>query len=366
MGKKIALAIFFISVAAISSLAGAFLAKKHHKSEAILGKKTVSIARNQEDEIIEKENIQKEATPPGNGIESIKELERPVAEEEKKMENSAPAENIQKPADLSFAILGDTQYFKAGANGGFQQAAASIKKMEPALVLSMGDLVSSCDKTAECEKDYSDWKGILGPLAGKTYPVQGNHDRTGEEKADAAWEKSFSYLPSNGPSGFLRSVYSFDFENSHFVALASDKPEERDISKKQLDWLETDLAKSRKENIFVFFHEPAYPTNSKVGESLDENPGNRDRLWSILKKYKVKAVFSGHEHIQSRRNVGGLYQFGFGNTDSFNHEPPKPGTSEYHHIGQAFGWVEVRGQEVTVKTYTVGGDLLNSFSVPIR
>lgn len=275
----------------------------------------------------------------------------------------ASSAQIEDETEFSFAILGDTQYFKPGASGGFQSAVTNIKKLKPDLVFAVGDLVGSCDGTVECEGKLNAWKNILAPASAKPFVTQGNHDRTGGEKAGAAWEKVFNYLPTNGPVGFARFAYSFDRENSHFVVLDSDKPKENDINGKQLDWLEQDLTQNKKTNIFVFFHEPAYPTNSKIGESLDKNPGNRDRLWSILTKHKAKAVFSGHEHIQSRRQANGLYQFGFGNTEAFNHLAPKAGMAEYFHIGQAFGLVEVKGKEITVKTYSVAGNLLNSFAL---
>lgn len=264
---------------------------------------------------------------------------------------------------FSFAILGDMQYFKPGVAGGFQKAVNNIKNINPDLVFVMGDMISSCKGGLECESKYNSWKNILGPLASKTYPTQGNHDRTGREKADASWQKVFSNLPSNGPAGFAKIAYSFDYKNSHFIILDSDKPEENDINSVQLDWLEKDLATNKKGNNFVFFHEPAYPTNSKIGESLDKNPKNRDRLWNILTRNKIAAVFSGHEHIQSRRKVNGIYQFVFGNTESFDHLAPKPGTAEYYYIGQAFGMVEIKGNFITVKTYSVDGKLLNSFDL---
>ncbi len=293
---------------------------------------------------------------------SNKDIETPAANVEvKKPEEILPENGVAKETVFSFAILGDTQYFESGSGGGYQMAVEKIKKLNPELVFSAGDLVSSCDETNECTKKFAAWKNVLGPLASKTYVTQGNHDRTGGDKADAAWEKVFSYLPTNGPQDFVGFVYSFDFGNSHFVVLDSDKPKENNIKPAQLDWLESDLAANKKENVFVFFHEPAYPTNSKIAESLDENPENRDRLWNILTEHKVKAVFSGHEHIQSRRKVNGLYQFVFGNTDSFNHLPPRAGMAEYSFIGEAFGVVKVNGSEISVETYSVQGDLLDTF-----
>lgn len=339
MSRKIFFIITFLLLLAGSIYAGYFLAERSSVQET--AKESVSVEKvdivNEESEI----------------VESI---------EEKEVVSNSVAD-IPMDGGFSFAILGDTQYYKSGTDEGYYTAATNIKKMDPALIFAVGDLVSSCEED-ECGDKLERWKNVLGALTGKTYPAQGNHDRSDKKESDAVWREVFDHLPKNGPEGLSGIVYSIDFQNSHFVVLATDNPKENDISKAQLDWLESDLAKNTKENIFVFFHEPAYPTNSKIGESLDENPENRDRLWDILKKYKVRAVFSGHEHIQSRRKVSGLYQFGFGNTEAFNHDEPKPGTTEYFHIGQAFGLVEVRGQDVTVKTYSVRGDLLDTFNLP--
>jgi 3',5'-cyclic AMP phosphodiesterase CpdA len=284
-----------------------------------------------------------------------------VAKEEEKT-----VEKEEKPAEekkTTFAIIGDTQYFKPGVNGGYQKAVGNIKKMNPDLVFAVGDLVGSCEGGSECERKINSWKSVLGSLVSKTYVMMGNHDRIGEKKSDLVFQKLFSF-PSNGPEGFSELTYSFDYDNSHFVVLSSDNPEEYLINNVQRNWLESDLNKNFKENIFVFFHEPAYPTNSKIGESLDENSKDRDSLWNILTKHKVKAVFSGHEHIQSRRKVNGIYQFVFGNTDAFNHLSPKAGMAEYSYVGAGFGAVEITGKEITVKTYSVDGSLLNSFVLP--
>lgn len=261
---------------------------------------------------------------------------------------------------FSFAIIGDTQNDPNNPSGNLAQASRSLAKQDVKFVLATGDIVSSCDGDSRCDGKLAKWKSFFKQ---KTYPVQGNHDRVGEKKADKAWQNFFD-LPKNGPAGFSELVYSFDYANSHFVALASDNPKENLINNTQRKWLESDLARNKQKNIFVFFHEPAYPTNSKIGESLDENPSERNALWFILKKYKVTAVFSGHEHIQSRRKVDGVYQFGFGNTDAFNHLAPKPGTTEYSFVGSGYGVAEVENEQVTIKTFSVNGALLNSFIIP--
>lgn len=271
---------------------------------------------------------------------------------------------------FSFAILGDTQRFNTNnPNGNFQKAMAGIRKLNPDMVFAVGDLLGSCDSYNKCEKGYGNWKNIVGSLMSKTYAAQGNHDRTGGDKTDNIWRSSFDF-PINGPSGFSEQTYSFDFENSHFIVLDSDKPDMHQINEEQRAWLEKDLAADKKDNTFVFFHEPAFPVSSKVGESLDKHSTERDALWQILDKYNVTAVINGHEHIVSRRKIdskvfpqakNSINQFVFGDTDSFDHSLPSPSIAEYANQGQGrFGIVKINGKEIIVETHGPDGILLDT------
>lgn len=289
-------------------------------------------------------------------------------------ENPVPATEANSTENsFTFAILGDTQYFTAGNSGGnFQKAVASISKFNPDLVVQTGDLIRGCEGKSEDAADYANWKKILGTLAEKTYAVQGNHDRVKDESScDKIWRDAFNF-PTNGPAGLSEQVYSLDFKNSHFIFLDSQIPDGHQINDTQRAWLEQDLAKNKKEDTFVVFHEPAFPVASKIDESLDAQPSQRNSLWQIIDKYNVTAVFNGHEHIVSRRKVdssvfpgakNSIYQFVFGDTDSFNHDLPKPGVAEYASQGQGrSGIVKVNGKEITVEAYDDTGKLLNTFT----
>lgn len=269
----------------------------------------------------------------------------------------------QKDSSIfSFAVMGDSQNFSfANPNGYFQKTVKNIAGHNPDLVFSTGDLVSSSDNYTEYSKKFGEWKKIQTPLLSKTYAAMGNHDNV-DRKGVRAWQSAFDF-PTNGPDGYTELAYSFDFKNSHFVVLASDNPDQHQIDKNQRNWLDQDLSKNKKENTFVFFHEPAYPTSSKIGESLDAQKGDRDALWSILEKHDVTAVFNGHEHIVSRKKIGKTYQFVFGSTDSFNHALPQSGTVEYANRGQGrFGIVEVNKKEITVKIFDDSNTELDSFT----
>lgn len=275
-----------------------------------------------------------------------------------------PPVTAEKNDSFSFAILGDTQKFDSSNNeGGLQKAVKNIAEKNVGVVMTEGDLLGSCDGGSGCEKKLGEWKNALGSFYSKTYEMMGDNDRTGGEKADALWQKFFD-LPQNGPEGYKELSYSFDFQNSHFVVLNSEKPKEHTVDKIQRDWLDQDLSTNTKDNTFVFFHEPAYPVSSKIDESLDADKTNRDSLWQILKDRKVTAVFNGHEHIASRKRIDGIYQFVFGNTDSLDHELPKTGMVDYSYQGKHYGIVDVSGKEVTVNVYSVDGSSLDSYKIP--
>jgi UDP-2,3-diacylglucosamine pyrophosphatase LpxH len=293
-------------------------------------------------------------------IPAAPEKSEPVEEEKPQIEAVQPVSEPVTDSGFSFAVIGDTQTYSGSPYGPLASAVKNIKNSQANLIFAVGDLVSSCDEEKKCEAKYDTWKSALGSLMNRTYAAQGNHDRTGGSSADRVWQKVFNF-PTNGPAGFSELVYSLDHGDSHFVVLASDNPGENKINSTQRSWLEQDLARSKKTNKFVFFHEPAYPVSSKIGESLDVNNKERNALWDIFEKYGVTAVFSGHEHIHSRKNINGIYQFGIGDTDMTAHAAPKPGAAEFSYVGHHYGIVAVKGKAVNVKIYNTGGGLINSF-----
>jgi predicted phosphodiesterase len=318
--------------------------------------KTLAATINSEEKV-KNQVISKDA----NGINN--EINTPLNGEKGDSSNEIQKSENQPENKFIVGIIGDSQYFDVNnQSGGLQKTSKLLTSKNVDLVIAVGDLLSSCDGGAKCEEKLNNWKNVLGTLFFKTYVVMGNHDRTGGNKADALWQKFFN-LPTNGPTGYSEFAYSFDFKNTHFVVLDSEKPKERIVNDIQRTWLEQDLNANIKENTFVFIHDPAYPVSSKIGESLDDKPKERDALWNILAAHNVSAVFNGHEHIASRRKIGNLYQFVFGNTDSFNHDAPKPGVAEYSYVGQSFGVVEVDGKNIIIKTYSTEGKLLDSFKL---
>ncbi|MCX6763449.1 MAG: metallophosphoesterase [Candidatus Moranbacteria bacterium] len=261
---------------------------------------------------------------------------------------------------VTFAVIGDTKTFTTNPNGNLEKAVRSLTKQNFDLAFVMGDLVSSCDGGSSCETKYNNWKNVMAPILSKTYEIVGNHDRTGGNPTDAIWQREFN-LPTNGPGGFSELTYSFDKGNSHFVVLDTEKPKEHSFDNVQQNWLEQDLAANKKENTFVFFHEPLFQMSQSKKDGMDANPKERDVLWNILQKHKVTAIFNGHYHMFARKNQNGIQQIVVGDTDSTADDTPQSGLTDFGLTGHHYSIVSVNGKEVDLKTYSLDGNLVNDF-----
>jgi len=155
------------------------------------------------------------------------------------------------------------------------------------------------------------------------YPVIGNHEieSAGDVKWAQAWAAQIPGLVRRGPLGAERTTYSFDFGNSHFIALnefydgKSDAVTKADVCEAALTWLEQDLAATKQPHIWIFGHKPikTFPDMDsgriRHGEdSLATNPAHLERFLQLCNKYQVTAYICGHTHGCSVEKVRGVWQ----------------------------------------------------------
>ena len=155
------------------------------------------------------------------------------------------------------------------------------------------------------------------------YPVMGNHEieASGNVQWAQEWAAQIPGLVHGGPPGAERTTYSFDFGNSHFIALnefydgKSDAVTKADVCEAALTWLEQDLAATQKPLIWIFGHKPikSFPDMDsgriRHGEdSLTTNPAHLERFLQLCKKYHVCAYICGHTHGSSVEKVDGVWQ----------------------------------------------------------
>jgi hypothetical protein len=293
-----------------------------------------------------------------------------------------PGNNIPKPKnsnDFTFAIMGDTQMFvypntASISTGDYPKAVSEIATRHPEMVMTEGDLSQSCHDQVSCDS-YRIWKNIDKPLLPITFEVMGNHDREGKDFSDSQWRNYFN-LPTNGPVGYQELTYSFNFGNSHFVVLDSEHPL-HEIDQTQQVWLDQDLTANTQPNVFVFYHETAWPMDYKRrGQSLDAHSSLRNSLWSIIDKHNVTAVFNGHEHVFSLVKIDSsifpqathsIYQIVSGHVDAtvrpkaVSEISPK---AEYYYPDGSYVMVNVNNRTVTVNLYAIAtNQLVKSFTL---
>ena len=121
--------------------------------------------------------------------------------------------------------------------------------------------------------------------------ARGNHDGN-----DSISERFFRQFADLGPGGFY---YTHTEENTLFIVLDIwERGEERAILGDQLKWLQDQLNSASADtsilNIFLFMHMPLYPQGKHSGENL-RNANELHQLF--LQHNKIRAVFSGHDHM---------------------------------------------------------------------
>ena len=201
--------------------------------------------------------------------------------------------------ELTFAVFGDSRPgrdFKQPPV--FSTIIDSMKELPLDAVFHTGDVIyGKTEDPANIGRQYDSFFKIVKNLKPPIHVAAGNHDIWSEASA-AIFRKQFGYLYTSVTLG-----------ENRFILLNSELPlNECRIDGEQLAWLEKELRRSQREsrNIFIILHRPMFPTNRYVGKSMDKFPDERDRLHSLFKKYGVRFVFSGHEHIYNRTEKDGI------------------------------------------------------------
>jgi predicted phosphodiesterase len=198
------------------------------------------------------------------------------------------------------------------------------------------------------------------------YPVIGNHELG--QTTNLAWlreqaKAGIAHLTRRGPPGAEETTYSFEFENSHFIALdeyyngKSDSILNNDLPEAAFDWLEKDLGATRKPLIWVIGHVPIQSlpdmdTGRKRHESgsLTTNPAHLERFLQLLKQYHVRAYICGHTHDCSVARVSGVWQADSGHARGAGDKGAPSTFLKFRVLGERT-WVDVYRGDTNGVTY---------------
>jgi hypothetical protein len=193
-----------------------------------------------------------------------------------------------KEGSVRFAAIGDT-----GTGTEKQQELADVlnnyRQVFPfEFILMMGDNMYGAEKAEDFRAKFENiYKKLLDDKV-KFYATLGNHDESNQ--------RFYENFNMNG-----EEYYRFKKGNVAFYSLNSNY-----MDKRQLKWLEEQLAKDTSEWKIAFFHHPPYSSGGKHGSDTQL----REVIEPVLVKYGVNVVFAGHEHFYERvKPQKGIYYF---------------------------------------------------------
>lgn len=185
----------------------------------------------------------------------------------------------------------------------FGKTAAHINRLNPAFVLSNGDLVNEpCD-----EKQLSEALQAMRKLDSHiaVYLIPGNHDI-----ADAPTRQTLEWYRRQ----IGKDWYSFNYGGWHFIGLnsciiANGENVQPDVEK-QWDWLNKDLEQavsSGNLHTMVFMHHPLFLSNTEEEDDYFNIPRRNRRIYvDLFEKYNVDTVLAGHLHKNNLAANSGL------------------------------------------------------------
>jgi hypothetical protein len=207
--------------------------------------------------------------------------------------------------DFTFVVSGDNR--PAGKGAPQPRITGTIfdeiALLRPAFVLWSGDAIYGyCDSAAEIEAEYDVFLSYARRGQVPLFNAPGNHDVHAEEECAGTPKVCGRKCTEDAFTRRFGQLYgSFDYAGVHFISLDSEVAgQENGILGEQLAWLQQDLEKNKGARaIFIFDH-----CEFHSSPLIDDEPGkdhpaisNRAALHDLFRRYPVKAVFSGHEHL---------------------------------------------------------------------
>jgi hypothetical protein len=199
---------------------------------------------------------------------------------------------INDDADqFSFAIVSD----RTGGHREkvFSKAVHQINLMQPAFVMSVGDLIEGYTlKEDVIAQQWDQFDGFVKQFEMPFFYVPGNHDLTNKTMV-AKWGERYG-----------KRYYHFTYKNTLFVSLCSENPPDGmgTIDPEQNNWLQGVLAANKDVRwTFVFLHKPIW-----TAKDLEKNGWAETERLLAGRNYNV---FVGHVHRYQEFKRNGTYYY---------------------------------------------------------
>ena len=250
---------------------------------------------------------------------------------------------------FTFVVYGDVRT----RHDVHRRVAEKILAARPTFLVNTGDLVADGRVASQWPTFFEISRELLRTTP--FFPALGNHDHNAP-----FWYQFFAKT-----SGY----YSFDWGNAHFAMLNSDvanaAAEEGRAAywNEQIAWLEKDLENSRSADFrFVVVHHPPYTAMMRRKAGAEKIAA---RLVPVLRKHRVQAVFSGHDHNYQRHLDAGIQYVvtGGGGAPLYEVDGPIPGISQKVESIENYVFARVEGQRVRFEARALDARVLDRFEV---
>lgn len=199
----------------------------------------------------------------------------------------------------------------------------SVMVGKPLAAIHLGDMIS----TPKSSEQWPSFVSLTGTYFEnqRFFPVIGNHD-VEDARSHDLFMATFPQLDTPG----------YEVENigdCFCIILNSEDLEARPgvIGPTQLAWLQAQLSSEAAQKApfrIVFVHRPPFPQHHHKDKPLQPS----DTLHELFKKYKVTAVFAGHEHSYSRMEKDGIFYVISGGAGSPLHGDAGLDAAFYHYV----------------------------------
>ncbi len=255
---------------------------------------------------------------------------------------------VEKDETWSFVVFSDLQQ----GYGVFGHLAMNISNLEPApnAAFCCGDIMS---RSAN-ESQWLSFTHCAEPIRQKMplFIARGNHERN-----DSASE---SLLHQYGRIASNRFYYSHTERNTFFIVLDTyERGMEGAILGDQLAWLKHQLDSASSElsvnHIFIIMHQPLYPQGRHKGDDLS----NANELHQLfLKHKKIRAVFSGHDHMFNEYVRDGMIYITTGGGGGVLY---RGYGGDYHHFLKVSFFNDTT--RINVKTIDIFNEIIENFDL---
>ena len=249
---------------------------------------------------------------------------------------------------VKFLAIGDT------GTGSKQQKELAQRMIEYRtvfpyeFVIMVGDNMYGGEKPADFKKKFQDVYQPLLDQGVKFYASLGNHDESNQ--------RMYDLFNMNGDE-----YYRLKKGDVAFYALNSNY-----MDKRQIKWMEYELAKDTTKWKVAFFHHPPYSSGGKHGSSTDV----REIVEPLFIKHGVDVVFTGHEHFYERiKPQHGIFYFitgAGGKLRSGDVKDNSPLTAKAYDKDLSFMLVEVVKDLMHFQVISRKGETVDSGALPRR